>query len=128
MKNPISIQFLMVTKTVAKGYTMLFREHFENAKSIVVLSNEGILGSYPIENREYESESVFVDLLFTEMNVLKNEQHLFKEPTKVFLETECGELIKIDHLVECSIVEVAEHTEFETILYDPTTLTPLEEE
>lgn len=132
MENPISIQFLMVVNKLVEGYADVLVEHFVNAESIVLLSNEGLLKNYPIENREsesaFESVSLYVDLLFTSMKELENEHYLLKEPKGIFLETECGELVKVNHLIEHSIVEVAEHTDFDTVFYNTTTLEPLEEE
>lgn len=132
MENPVSIQFLMVVTNAVENYVNMLVENFENAQSFAVLSNEGLLKNYPIENREsesaFESASLYVDLLFNDMKELENEHDLFKAPKGIFLEIECGELIEVNHLVKHGIVEVAEHTEFDTILYNPTTLELLEDE
>lgn len=129
--NPISIQFLMVVKRAVKGYTNILTENFESAKSIVLLTNEGFVGNYPIENREVESESesesLYVDLLITNIKELEKQKHIFEKPKAVYLETEIGELVKINDILECRIMEVAEHTEFDSVLYDPVTLEPLED-
>lgn len=127
MEKPISIQFLMVVNKLVEGYTDVLIEHFVNADSIVLLSNKGLLKNYVIENRESESESLYVDLLFTDMKELEKELYLFNELKAIFLETECGELVEVNHLVEYGIIEVAEHSDFETILYNPITLEPLED-
>lgn len=124
---PISIQFLMVVKNSVVGYTSMLHEHLSNAQALVMLASEGKLTHYSIENFECENDSFYVDLLFADMKALENEYYLFKEPTRILIESECGELIEVNHLLEHSIVEVAEHTEFETILYNPITLEPLED-
>lgn len=97
-------------------------ENIEKTVVLVYLLNDGTLEKFPIEYREVESELIYIDIMFDSMKSFKEKCVGFTEYQGIYTENELGELVELSNIAKHSIIEVAEHGEFETLLYNPITL------
>ena len=123
--NPISIRYFTKVE-MEKGNTNRLAEMVNNAISIVLLTTDGSFLAYAIESIECEREAFYFDLLFSNMEAFKEVKNVFDKPQAIFIEDENGELIQLKYLLDHSVIEIAEHSDFDTVFYNPTTLRILE--